>query len=236
MRSYAWYAAMVGDAGVGKTSLMVRFVTGSFSEDYIETLGVSFLSKRVKLPQAEVTMSIWDLAGAREHQAMLPTACAEAVVVLYMFDLNDPRSLRSVRDWYKQVRLHNATARAVLVGCKFDSFFEQDKDYQADTTKRARRYAAVMSAPLIFCSSLHSINVKKLFRLVFNMAFDIPPSIRQLKEIGTPIFEYDHVMAPREGAGDDAGEEEVPSKPRRSAGPVVATATSAEAPSSAVKE
>ena len=44
-------SGMVGDAGVGKTSLMVRYVEGKFDEDYVETLGVNFLEKTIKLPQ-----------------------------------------------------------------------------------------------------------------------------------------------------------------------------------------
>jgi Gtp-binding protein of the ras superfamily involved in termination of M-phase len=54
---------MVGDPGVGKTSLMVRYVEGKFSEDYCETLGVNFLEKTISLPTANVVMSLWDLGG-----------------------------------------------------------------------------------------------------------------------------------------------------------------------------
>ena len=54
---------MVGDAQVGKTSLMVRYVEGKFDEDYIETLGVNFMEKSIKLPRTSVTFSVWDLGG-----------------------------------------------------------------------------------------------------------------------------------------------------------------------------
>lgn len=186
---------MVGDAGVGKTSLMLRYVTGSFEDSYVESLGVSFLEKRIKLPQAEVVMAIWDLAGGREHRAMLPTACAEAVAVLFVFDLTDTRSLRSVRDWFREVRRHSSTARPLLVGTKFDVFFHKSDDFKEKMTHRARKYAQVMGAPLVFSSALRTINVKKMFRLVFNMAFDLPPTIKQMHDIGTPIPEYENAIA-----------------------------------------
>lgn len=54
---------MVGDSQIGKTSLMVKYVEGSFDEDYIQTLGVNFMEKSVQLRNTEITFSIWDLGG-----------------------------------------------------------------------------------------------------------------------------------------------------------------------------
>jgi len=197
---------MVGDAGVGKTSLMVRYVSGGFEESYVESLGVSFLEKRIRLPDAEVVMAIWDLAGGREHRAMLPTACAEALVILFVFDLTDVRSLRAVRDWFKLVRKSNPTARPLLVGTKFDAFHTKSPEFKADVTQRARKYAGIMGAPLVFSSALRVINVKKLFRLVFHMAFGLPPNLKQMTDVGTPILEYDRVISvPKENAGGRRG-------------------------------
>jgi hypothetical protein len=69
-------AGMVGDPGVGKTSLMVRYVEGRFDEDYVETLGVNFLEKTIKLPTAQVIMSLWDLGGTHVHSPRALPACA----------------------------------------------------------------------------------------------------------------------------------------------------------------
>ena len=63
---------MVGDSQIGKTSLMVRYVEGSFNEDYIQTLGVNFMEKTISIRNTEITFSIWDLGGQREFVNMLP--------------------------------------------------------------------------------------------------------------------------------------------------------------------
>jgi GTP-binding protein of the ras superfamily involved in termination of M-phase len=55
--------AMIGDAAVGKTSLMVKYVEDTWDEDYVGTLGVNFLEKVVTVRGTEVTFSIWDLGG-----------------------------------------------------------------------------------------------------------------------------------------------------------------------------
>ena len=54
---------MVGDSQIGKTSLMVKYVEGSFDEDYIQTLGVNFMEKTIAIRNTEITFSIWDLGG-----------------------------------------------------------------------------------------------------------------------------------------------------------------------------
>lgn len=83
----------VGDAQIGKTSLMVKYVEGKFDSDYIETLGVNFMEKSITLKNAQVTFSIWDLGGEREFINMLPLVCNDALVILFMFDLSKRATL-----------------------------------------------------------------------------------------------------------------------------------------------
>jgi small GTP-binding protein len=54
---------VVGDSGVGKTSLLVRYCEDSFQTDYLSTIGVDFKIKRIELNQNHVTLNIWDTAG-----------------------------------------------------------------------------------------------------------------------------------------------------------------------------
>ena len=63
---------MVGDSQIGKTSLMVKYVEGSFDEDYIQTLGVNFMEKTITVRRTTITFSIWDLGGQREVCIFLP--------------------------------------------------------------------------------------------------------------------------------------------------------------------
>ena len=76
---------MVGDAQIGKTSLMVKYVEGKFDEDYIQTLGVNFMEKTIRIKKTNITFSIWDLGGQREFISMLPLVCNDAVAILCEF-------------------------------------------------------------------------------------------------------------------------------------------------------
>jgi small GTP-binding protein len=54
---------VVGDSGVGKTSLLVRYCEDTFQTDYLSTIGVDFKIKRVEMNGCHVTLNIWDTAG-----------------------------------------------------------------------------------------------------------------------------------------------------------------------------
>jgi len=181
---------MLGDQQVGKTSLMVKYVEGTFDEDYIETLGVNFMDKRVTVKGNEITFSIWDLGGQREFVNMLPLVCNDATALLFMFDLTKKASLQNVKEWYRQARTHNKTAIPFLIGTKYDQFTNFTVEEQEDITTQARKYAKAMKAALIFSSSSHSINVQKIFKVVLSKSFDLEANIPMITNVGEPILEY----------------------------------------------
>ena len=127
---------MVGDAQIGKTSLMVKYVEGSWDEDYIQTLGVNFMEKTISIRNTEITFSIWDLGGQREFVNMLPLVCNDAVAILFMFDLTRKSTLNSIKEWYRQGRGFNKTAIPFLVGTKYDHFVNFPKEDQEEISNQ----------------------------------------------------------------------------------------------------
>lgn len=177
---------MVGDAQIGKTSLMVKYVEGSWDEDYIQTLGVNFMEKTISIRNTEITFSIWDLGGQREFVNMLPLVCNDAVAILFMFDLTRKSTLNSIKEWYRQGRGFNKTAIPILVGTKYDHFVNfppQDQEEISNQVRssrqcsridsnqdQARRFAKAMRAALIFSSTSHSINVQKVCHIIRHLS------------------------------------------------------------------
>ncbi|KAK9464953.1 P-loop containing nucleoside triphosphate hydrolase protein [Lipomyces arxii] len=184
---------MIGDAQIGKTSLMVKYVEGSFDEDYIQTLGVNFMEKKISIRDTEITFSIWDLGGQREFVNMLPLVSNDAVAILFMFDLTRKSTLNSIKEWYRQARGFNKTAIPFLVGTKYDMFTLFPREDQEEITKQARRFAKVMKASLVFCSTSHAINIQKIFKIVLSKAFELKCVIPEITEVGEPIMIYKDV-------------------------------------------
>lgn len=61
-----------------------------------------------------------------------------------------------------------------------------------EITIQARKYAQAMKAPLVFCSTAHSINIQKIYKIILAKAFDLNCTIPEITEIGGPIIEYTH--------------------------------------------
>ncbi|WLF77611.1 septum-promoting GTP-binding protein 1 [Lodderomyces elongisporus] len=179
---------LIGDSQIGKTSLMVKYVEGSFDEDYIQTLGVNFMDKRIQIRNTTIMFSIWDLGGQKEFINMLPLVSNDAVAILFMFDLTRKSTLNSIKEWYRQVRGFNKTAIPFLVGTKYDQFIDLPFQDQIEITQQAKKFGAAMKAPVIFCSTSHSINVQKIFKIILSKAFDIRLNLEEIVNVGEPIL------------------------------------------------
>ncbi|CAN3355514.1 protein Tem1p [Diutina catenulata] len=188
--SIALKIGLIGDSQIGKTSLMVKYVEGSFDEDYIQTLGVNFMDKTIQIRNTSILFSIWDLGGQKEFIPMLPLVSNDAVAILFMFDLTRKSTLNSIKEWYRQVRGFNKTAIPFLVGTKYDQFVDMSDSDQMEITQQAKRFAQAMKSPLVFCSVSHSINIQKIFKIILSKAFDLKLNIEEITNVGEPILLY----------------------------------------------
>ncbi|CUS20182.1 LAQU0S01e00848g1_1 [Lachancea quebecensis] len=191
---------LIGDAQVGKTSLMVKYVENVFDEEYTQTLGVNCLSKKITLGSADILFYIMDLGGQREFINMLPLASEGAKAIIFLFDLTRPETLKSIKEWHRQATGFNEQAVPLLVGTKYDLFVNLDPDYQAQISKQSMRYAQAMDAPLIFCSTSHSINVQKIFKIVIAKLYNLTMRASEIKQIGDPLLIYKYLGSSRRPA------------------------------------
>ncbi|EIE77850.1 hypothetical protein RO3G_02554 [Rhizopus delemar RA 99-880] len=127
---------IVGDAQIGKTSLMIKYAEGAYDPEYVQTLGVNFMEKSISIRQTEITFSIWDLGGQKQFASMLPFVCNDAVAILFTFDLSKLSSLNNLREWHRQVRGITMTAVPLLVGTKYDEFVDLSFEHQQEMTRQ----------------------------------------------------------------------------------------------------
>ena len=96
---------VVGNGGVGKTSMIKRFCTGTFTGEYKKTIGVDFLQKKVFVPsQGEtVTMDLWDTAGQEEFDTLTRNYYRGAQACVIVFSTTDRASFVAVENWKDKV-------------------------------------------------------------------------------------------------------------------------------------
>jgi small GTP-binding protein len=111
---------LAGDGAVGKTSLINRFVTGSFTGDYKATIGVAISSKRVITEDREVNLQIWDIAGQTLFRQFRKKFYTKAKGALLVFDLTVPKSLDNLHAWIDDILEMTGKIPFILIGNKAD--------------------------------------------------------------------------------------------------------------------
>merc|ERR1711918_87053 len=90
---------ILGDSGVGKTSLMNQYVNKKFSNQYKATIGADFLTKEVMVDDRLVTMQIWDTAGQERFQSLGVAFCRGADSCVLVFDVHGLKTFDNLDSW-----------------------------------------------------------------------------------------------------------------------------------------
>lgn len=154
---------ILGDGGVGKSSLMNRFVNNEFDSQSFHTIGVEFLNKEVNVSGETYTMQIWDTAGQERFKSLRTPFYRGSDCCLLTFDVNDTQSFENISMWRKEF-LHYADVRDedkfpfVLLGNKVDVGDRQVNREQAEAW-----CASNGGMPYFETSAKDNINVEKAF-------------------------------------------------------------------------
>ncbi len=112
---------LAGDGAVGKTSLINRFVTGSFTGDYKATIGVAISSKSFIVEDQEANLQIWDIAGQTLFRQFRKKFYTNAHGAFLVFDLTVPKSLDNLAlSWIEDIQQITGEIPSVLIGNKMD--------------------------------------------------------------------------------------------------------------------
>jgi len=104
VQQFQFKVILLGDGAVGKTSVSIRFAEDQFSQQYKQTVGVDFFTKRIELhAHAEVTLQLWDIGGQSIGSKMLGNYIAGAHAVLLCYDITNYESFANLEDWYRLV-------------------------------------------------------------------------------------------------------------------------------------
>lgn len=111
---------LVGNFGVGKTSLIRRFVLNEFSEDYISTIGVRVSSKILKVDSTEIKLLIWDVAGTSDDEKVPKAYFMGSSAAMYVFDLSRQETYTNLEERLALVKELSGLKEITLVGNKKD--------------------------------------------------------------------------------------------------------------------
>ncbi|XP_059478737.1 ras-related protein Rab-35-like [Neocloeon triangulifer] len=149
---------IIGDSGVGKSSLLLRFADNTFSGSYITTIGVDFKIRTVDVDGERVKLQIWDTAGQERFRTITSTYYRGTHGVIVVYDVTNGESFANVKRWLHEIEQNCEVVNRILVGNKNDS-----PDKKVVLTEDAQRFADQMNIQLFETSAKDNINVEDMF-------------------------------------------------------------------------
>ncbi|EDO18852.1 hypothetical protein Kpol_1023p21 [Vanderwaltozyma polyspora DSM 70294] len=173
---YLFKLLLIGNSGVGKSCLLLRFSDDTYTNDYISTIGVDFKIKTVQLDGKTVKLQIWDTAGQERFRTITSSYYRGSHGIIIVYDITDQESFNGVKMWLQEIdRYATSTVLKLLVGNKCDLNDKRVVEYDV-----AKEFAEANKMPFLETSALDSTNVEEAF---LTMARQIKESISQQQQI-----------------------------------------------------
>ena len=166
---------LLGDAGVGKTSLLNQFVNREFTAQYKATIGSDFSSKQLDVDGHYVTLQIWDTAGQERFQSLGPTFYRGTDCCILVYDVTKPATFENIKKWRNefavQLGLSNtADFPFLLLGNK------SDLPDHAVQISAAREFAQMNGEMLVYeVSAKTAEGVQTAFEAIVKKALEKAP-------------------------------------------------------------
>ncbi|KPM02358.1 ras-related protein Rab-35-like protein [Sarcoptes scabiei] len=154
---YLFKLLIIGDSGVGKSSLLLRFADNTFSGTYISTIGVDFKIRTVEINNERVKLQIWDTAGQERFRTITSTYYRGAHGVIIVYDVTNGDSFHNISRWLKEIEQNCEVENKILGSLK------------VVLTKDAQRIAEIMKIQLFETSAKENINVEEMFLCITKM-------------------------------------------------------------------
>eukprot|EP00043_Microstomoeca_roanoka_P026370 m.11378 g.11378 ORF g.11378 m.11378 type:complete len:199 (+) comp6504_c0_seq1:154-750(+) len=164
-RPESFKLVLLGASGVGKSSLVLRFVRDEFRDHHEITVGAAFLSKVVKLNSGrDVKLEIWDTAGQERYRSLAPMYYRGAQAAVVVYDITYPDSFTQAQEWIRELRAHTEGLQNILVvlaGNKVDQ--SERREVSVETVQE---YAQNEGIKYMETSALASVNTTQIFEYI----------------------------------------------------------------------
>ena len=154
---------MLGGSGVGKTSIITRFVSSTFNENHSATIGGYFINKEIFIEKynIDIKLNIWDTAGQERYRSLTKFFYKDAKIIILTYDITRPETFVELKDyWFDQLKNIAMDNNVIgIAGNKFD-LIEEEKVREEEV----REYASEIGASFRFTSALNNNGIDELFK------------------------------------------------------------------------
>mmetsp|Transcript_35067 Transcript_35067/g.81857 ORF Transcript_35067/g.81857 Transcript_35067/m.81857 type:complete len:198 (+) Transcript_35067:91-684(+) len=151
---------VLGDTGVGKTCIVVRYVEGRFSAGSMSTIGASFMIKKMTLGDVRVTLQIWDTAGQERFRSLAPMYYRGAAAAVLVFDVGRRESFLKAQEWVAELKKHADVDCVLAIACNKSDLAA---DQRQVSFEQAAEYAKSIGAEAFDTSAKLNKGIDELF-------------------------------------------------------------------------
>lgn len=150
---------MIGDSGVGKSCLLLRFSDDSFTTSFITTIGIDFKIKTIELEGKRIKLQIWDTAGQERFRTITTAYYRGAMGILLVYDVCEEDSFQDIHNWMTNIETHASdSVNKVLIGNKCDM-----DSGKVISSQRGQQLADTYNVKFFETSAKTGHNVNKAF-------------------------------------------------------------------------
>ncbi|XP_068753397.1 ras-related protein Rab-8A-like [Montipora capricornis] len=161
---YLFRILLVGDSGVGKTCILIRFVENTFSQSYLSTIGIDFKLRTVNIDGKRIKLQIWDTAGQERFYSITGACYRRAMGIMLVYDVTNEASFKSVTKWMSKIAENaNRNVDKILVASKCD-LEEKRKITQA----AGQSLADTLGISYVEVSALSNAHIEDAFTTLAN--------------------------------------------------------------------
>ena len=159
MAEYTFRLIIIGDAGVGKSCMILRFTEDKFHRDKGSTVGVEYSVKDVEIEDIKIRLQLWDTAGQEQFKSITRSYYRSAAGAIIVFDLTSLESFENVKKWVEATKEDgNPNMSMILCGNKADL-----KSERVVEASKARTLATEFGIEYIEVSALSNTNIQSAF-------------------------------------------------------------------------
>ena len=159
---------ILGDSGVGKTNLLLRYVGESFSENYIATLGIDFKMKNIIYNDLKIALQIWDTAGQERFRSITKSFLKGTDGIIFMYDISKKDSFLNLKNWISEIDNSKLPdVKFIICGNKID--LEENRQV---TEEMKKKLSKEIDSEIIEISAKKGIKIDEPFDMLINKIFN----------------------------------------------------------------
>ena len=174
---------LVGESGVGKTSIVSRFTKDSFNADEISSSSAQFISKTIKINEQSIKFDIWDTAGQEKFRALAKIFYKDAQVIVLVYEIINKDSFEAIKNyWYKESSENSTADIFFVVGNKSDLY-----ENEQVSDEEGKKFAKDIKGIFKLTSALSNTGIDRLFESIGKKILDRNYNEDGIKDLSNSI-------------------------------------------------